>query len=165
LLLVVVNCHAIFYYTWHRSHLSREWGWVESRGRIFLMLALANPFACIMANSRSLKEQAQDFVKFHSHGFHVFKRFANETDIGCLLSAVTTSCFEPNWVEIHNWNGEKSTAKRWMAHAPECAQLFFDDHVVPFLKKRGFYTTQHDISLGRGVAVLRFFYDVFMCCI
>ncbi len=86
----------------------------------------------------------------------MFQSFANETDIGGLLEAVKT--YHPIWVEIHNWHGEVTTAKRWMATAPECAQHFFENAIVPFLKKRGFYTTQHDIRLGRGVAVLRFFY-------
>ena len=71
---------------------------------------------------------------------------------------VKSTSFEPEWVEIHNWGAtsdKETPAKRWMAAAPECAQKFFEERIVPFLEKGGFYSTEHDIHLGRGVAVLR----------
>ena len=148
---MIINCHVIFNYL-----TSSRWGnGAGGHGRIFFMLALTNPIICIMY-SRSLAEQRRDFVQFHSQGFHVFESFASEQDVGGLLEAVTSSSFEPNWVEIHNWNGNVTAAKRWMAPAPECAQLFFENSIVPVLKTRGFYTTKHDLRLGRGVAVLRY---------
>ena len=106
-----------------------------------------------------MADQRRNFVHFHSQGFNVFKKFASEIVMSGLLEAVTSSSFTPEWVEIHNWGDAKSRApsqpKRWMANAPKCAQSFFTDEIVPFLESGGFYTTRHDISLGRGVAVLR----------
>ena len=113
--------------------------------------------------SRSLSESCQDFVHFNSQGFHIFKEFSSKTEMDNLLGAVTTSSFDPKWVEIKNWSGDESaTAKRWMAAAPECAQRYFHDKIVPFLKSTMFYSKNHDISLGRGVAVLRY---VFVVCL
>lgn len=106
----------------------------------------------------SLNQQCRNFQHFHAQGFCVFKKFAPENDVTVLLEAVKSSSFEPEWVEIHNWGAtsDKEThAKRWMAAAPECAQKYFEERIVPFLEKGGFYSTEHDIHLGRGVAVLR----------
>jgi hypothetical protein len=101
----------------------------------------------------------RNFVNFHSQGFCVFKKFAAEKDMRGLREAVTSRSFDPEWVEIHNWGDAKardpSIPKRWMAAAPKCAQSFFTDKIVPFLESGGFYSTRHNISLGRGVAVLK----------
>jgi hypothetical protein len=106
-----------------------------------------------------MTQARRNFVQFNAHGYQVFKAFANETVVNGLLEAVTSRSFDPEWVEIHNWGtrvtGSGTGAKRWMAAAPECAQRFFMEDVVPFLKNGGFYSTEHDITLGRGVAVLR----------
>ena len=106
----------------------------------------------------SLNQQCRNFKHFHAQGFCVFKKFARENDVTVLLEAVKSTSFEPEWVEIHNWGAtsdKETPAKRWMAAAPECAQKFFEERIVPFLEKGGFYSTEHDIHLGRGVAVLR----------